>query len=50
LKRTTDSSGSYGFAAPIALRGLEPGAYVLHVEASAASRDSVAKDIPIHVR
>ena len=50
LKRTTDSSGSYGFAAPIALKGLEPGAYVLHVEASAASKDPVTKDIPIRVR
>jgi VWFA-related protein len=50
LKRTTDSSGSYGFAAPIALKGLEPGAYVLHVEASAASKNPITKDIPIRVR
>jgi VWFA-related protein len=50
LKRTTDSSGSYGFTAPIALKGLEPGAYVLHVEASAQLKDPVTKDIPIRVR
>ena len=51
-KRTTDSNGSYGFVAPIALKGLEPGAYVLHVEASAsaASREPLTKDIPIRVR
>ena len=51
-KRTTDSSGNYGFVAPIKLAGLEPGAYVLHVEAraTAASRDPVSRDIPIRVR
>ena len=51
-KRTTDSSGSYGFAAPITLKGLEPGAYVLHVEATsaAASKDPLTKEIPIRVR
>ena len=50
--RTTDSNGSYGFVAPIALKGLEPGAYVLHVEASAsaASRVPLTKDIPIRIR
>ena len=51
-KRTTDSNGSYGFVAPITLAGLDPGAYVLHVEASAraASKDPVTRDIPIRVR
>jgi len=51
-KRTTDSNSSYGFVAPIALKGLEPGAYVLHVEASdsAASKDPLTKEIPIRVR
>ena len=51
-KRTTDSNGSYGFVAPITLKGLEPGAYVLHVEASdrTASKDPLAREIPIRVR
>jgi VWFA-related protein len=51
-KRTTDSNGSYGFVAPITLKGLEPGAYVLYVEAinSAASKDPLTKEIPIRVR
>jgi hypothetical protein len=51
-KRTTDSNDSYGFIAPITLEGLDPGAYVLHVEASAraASKDPITRDIPIKVR
>ena len=51
-KRTTDANSSYGFVAPVTLKGLEPGAYVLHVEASdtAASRDPLTKEIPIRVR
>jgi VWFA-related protein len=52
-RSSTDASGGvYGFAAPIKLDGVEPGAYVLRVAAtsSAASRNPVTKDIPITVR
>ena len=51
-KRTADSNGSNGFVAPIKLEGIDPGTYVLHVEASAsaAAKDPVTRDIPIRVR
>jgi VWFA-related protein len=46
------SSGGYGFTTSIKLENVDPGSYVLHVEAtsSAAPNAVVSRDIPIRVR
>jgi VWFA-related protein len=46
------STGGYSFTAPITLANVEPGDYLLHVEArsSAAMKLMVMKDVPIRVR
>jgi len=47
----TGSTGGYSFTAPIKLANVEPGDYLLHVEArSTAAKLTVTKDIPIRVR
>jgi hypothetical protein len=45
-------SGGYGFVAQVPLRDVEPGIYVIHVEARAnmGARPTVARDIQIRVR
>jgi hypothetical protein len=43
------AGGVYAFAAPIKLEGVEPGPYVLHVQATNA-KSTLSKDIPITVR
>jgi VWFA-related protein len=50
--RPSDANGRYGFTAPLKLESVEPGAYVLHVEAktTGGSKGTVVKDIPIRVR
>ncbi len=41
--------GVFSFTAPIKLAGVAPGAYVIHLEATAA-KATIARDIPIRVR
>ena len=46
------SAGGYGFTTSVKLDNVEPGSYVLHVEAasSIAPNAPVSRDIPIRVR
>jgi hypothetical protein len=47
-----NTTGSYGFVAPIAMTNVTPGSYVLHLEATRdhSAKSTLAKDIPIRVR
>jgi len=50
-KESNASGTTYGFVTPINLEGVNPGAYVLHVEArNTATKSTVTRDIPIRVR
>ncbi|HZJ34328.1 MAG TPA: VWA domain-containing protein [Vicinamibacterales bacterium] len=50
-KESNASGTTYGFVTPINLEGVNPGAYVLHVEArNSATKSTVTRDIPIRVR
>jgi VWFA-related protein len=51
-KELAGRSGGYGFVAQVPLRDVEPGIYVIHVEARAnmGARPAVARDIQIRVR